>query len=102
VQHKWIKEQVPGDLRVIQIACDTAKIMFPNFKYGWLAEEFKTRLPRELDFQIEADNCQRCGQIFADNPRVSVPKVYRNLAKERVLIMSFENGTPVTHVKDLH
>jgi predicted unusual protein kinase regulating ubiquinone biosynthesis (AarF/ABC1/UbiB family) len=44
--------------------------MFPNFKYGWLADEFKTRLPKELDFQIEADNAIRCGEIFANNPNV--------------------------------
>ena len=54
VQHKWIKEQVPGDLRIIQIACDVACSIFPDFKYAWLAEEFRTRLPRELDFNIEA------------------------------------------------
>ena len=54
VQHKWIKEQVPGDLRCIDLGCAVAGWFFPDFKYGWLAEEFRTRLPRELDFNIEA------------------------------------------------
>lgn len=40
VQHKWIKEQVPGDLRLIQFASDCAMAIFPDFKYGWLPEEF--------------------------------------------------------------
>lgn len=40
VQHKWIKEQVPGDLRLIQFASDCAMWLFPDFKYGWLPEEF--------------------------------------------------------------
>ena len=40
VQHKWIKEQVPGDLRLIQFASDCAMTIFPDFKYGWLPEEF--------------------------------------------------------------
>jgi len=40
VQHKWIKEQVPGDLRLIQFATDCAMAIFPDFKYGWLPEEF--------------------------------------------------------------
>jgi predicted unusual protein kinase regulating ubiquinone biosynthesis (AarF/ABC1/UbiB family) len=36
------------------MGCDIAAWFFPEFKYGWLAEEFRTRLPRELDFNIEA------------------------------------------------
>ncbi len=30
--------------------------IFPDFKYGWLPEEFQTRLPNELDFNKEADS----------------------------------------------
>lgn len=55
---------------------DVAKAIFPNFKYGWLADEFKTRLPRELDFNLEAENAKRCDTIFKGNKRVAVPKVY--------------------------
>ena len=76
VQHRWIKENVNGDLTMVQLGVDVAKTIFPNFKYGWLAEEFKTRLPRELDFVIEADNCKRCAHIFKDNKKVVVPKIY--------------------------
>ena len=55
---------------------DVAKTIFPDFHYSWLAEEFKTRLPRELDFAIEADNAKRCKQIFEHDKRVRVPKIY--------------------------
>jgi aarF domain-containing kinase len=40
VQHMWIREQVPGDLRLIQFATDVACSIFPDFKYGWLPHEF--------------------------------------------------------------
>ena len=102
VQHKWIREQVPGDLRMIQICSDAAAYFFPEFKYGWLAEEFQDKLPRELDYKIEADNCNRCKRIFKDNPNVAVPKVYEQFTKTRILVMSFETGTPVTHVRKIH
>lgn len=75
--------------------------MFPDFKYGWLAEEFNTRLPREIDFNIEANNANRCRSIFKNDKRVAVPKVYDELTRYRVLVMSFEKGIPVTHVKQL-
>lgn len=90
VQHQWIKEQVPGDLNIIDFATDVARFFFPNFKYGWLPEQFRSKLPLELDYFIEADNCKRCGEIFKDNPRVKVPKVFDEFTRNRVLVMSFE------------
>lgn len=98
VQHKWIKEQVPGDLRLIQFASDCAMKLFPDFKYGWLPEEFQTRLPNELDFVKEAGNAERCAKIFENHKNIAVPKVYRKWTSERVLTMSFESGIPATSV----
>ena len=76
--------------------------IFPDFKYGWLPEEFQTRLPNELDFEKEATNCERCSEIFKGNPNVAVPKVYRKHTTERVLTMSFERGISATNVKEMH
>jgi predicted unusual protein kinase regulating ubiquinone biosynthesis (AarF/ABC1/UbiB family) len=87
---------------MIQFGCDLARSLFPEFKYGWLADEFNTRLPREIDFRVEADNCNRCRSIFKDDKRVAVPKIYDSLVRYRTLVMSFEKGTPVTHVNELH
>lgn len=98
VQHVLIKEQVPGDLRMIEIAVDCAKKLFPDFKYGWLAEEFRAKLPLELDFRKEARNCIRCKEMFKNNKRVKVPDVYEEYTTERVLTMSFETGISVAHV----
>ena len=87
---------------MIQLAVDVAKKVFPNFRYSWLAEEFKTRLPRELDFGIEAQNAKRCAEIFRDHKKVSVPKIYDDYTQKRVLVMSYETGFSVARVKDMH
>ena len=85
------------------MATDAAAVLFPDFRYGWLPHEFKVRLPLELDFTKEADNADRCREMFrVQDPRVKVPKVYRELTRQRVLTMSFEEGIPVSHVKELH
>ena len=76
--------------------------MFPDFRYGWLPEEFQTRLQNELDFKKEATNCERCYKIFKDNKNVAVPTVYRDYTAERVLTMSFEEGIPASSVKEMH
>ena len=56
----------------------------------------------ELDFNKEAKNCKRCGDMFKDNPNVAVPKVFDDLTSERVLTMSFEKGIPATNVREMH
>jgi len=86
---------------MIQIACDSAARLFPDFKYGWLASEFRSRLPRELDFSIEAQNAERCRRIFKNEKHVKVPDIYSEHTRGRVLVMSYEDGIPVTHVKKM-
>lgn len=61
----------------------------------------KRDLPRELNYHIEAANAEKCRAIFAHDKRIVVPLIYPSLTRERVLVMSFETGTPVTHVKKM-
>ena len=75
--------------------------LFPDYKYGWLPEEFRVRLPNELNFSKEASNAERCAQIFINNKNVAVPKIYRDFTTERVLTMSFEKGIPVTNIREM-
>ena len=87
---------------MIEIGVDVAKWLFPDFKYGWLAEEFRARLPLELDFKLEAKNAKKCAAMFKDNKRVRVPKIYDDYTFNRVLTMSFETGISVAHVTEMH
>ena len=50
VQHRWIKEQVPGDIKLVKIFCSIAGKLFSQFKYQWVGDEYEKRLPLELDF----------------------------------------------------
>jgi len=39
--------------------------IFPDFQFGWLAEEMRRNLPLELDFVHEARNCEKVAENFA-------------------------------------
>jgi len=93
---------MPGDLRMIKLGLTLGARVFSGFDYLWLYDEIKKNLPNEMDFRKEAANCKRCGEMFKDNPRVHVPKVFDNFSKERLLVMSFEKGMSVTKVKEMH
>jgi predicted unusual protein kinase regulating ubiquinone biosynthesis (AarF/ABC1/UbiB family) len=40
--------------------------------------------------------------MFKSDKRVYIPKIYHELTKPRVLVMSFESGIPLSHVKEMH
>lgn len=43
----------------------------------------------------------KCEKMFEKWDNVTVPKVYSEFTRDRILVMSYEEGTPVTHVKKM-
>ena len=43
---------------------DIAKMIFKDFKYEWLIEEFDKNIHKELDFNKEAQNLKRMDEIL--------------------------------------
>jgi predicted unusual protein kinase regulating ubiquinone biosynthesis (AarF/ABC1/UbiB family) len=50
----------------------------------------------ELDMRREADSCERVRALFADDPRVWIPRIHRALSTGRVLVMERVNGIKIT------
>ena len=73
-------------------------LLFTGFEYEWVGEQFDRNIPRELDFCQEAENCERCGRCFADEPQITTPSVRWKRTSGRVLTMSFEEGVSVTEL----
>ncbi|GBF89209.1 hypothetical protein Rsub_01926 [Raphidocelis subcapitata] len=77
------------------------RVVFPEFNYQWLVDEIKENLPRELNFQHEAANAERCRANFASaksrlGDRVHIPETHPRLSSRRVLTMEFISGARVT------
>ncbi len=58
-------------------------------------EEFGRAIFAQLDFRIEARNNRRFRENFRDNPEVVFPEVIEALSTERILTMSFIEGTKI-------
>ena len=50
-----------------------------------IADEFANAVRGELDYLVEAANCERLGSAFADDDTVAFPKVYWEFTTTRVL-----------------
>lgn len=54
-------------------------------------------IPQELDFELEAENAQRCDRNFRRRSsrvgrRVHIPKISRDLCSRRVITMEYIRG----------
>ena len=66
-----------------------------------IIEEFSRVIAEEMDFEHEADNIERFGNLFRETEFVIIPKVYRELTTRRVLVMQFFEGFRVTEVDEI-
>mgnify|MGYP001811015252 CR=1 FL=1 len=68
------------------------KFLFPDFRFGWIAEETKKNLPIELDFRIEAQNIEKIRRMLGKHSFVKIPHVYQQYSSSRVLTMEYCEG----------
>lgn len=61
-----------------------------------LVDHLASSLRRELDFRIEADNLERMHELLLPFSRLDVPRVYRELSSERLLVMEAIDGGPLS------
>ncbi|KAJ3187905.1 putative aarF domain-containing protein kinase 1 [Gaertneriomyces sp. JEL0708] len=90
IQHPYLDEYTPVDIATVVLIVKLIKKVFPEFEFGWLAEEMQQSLPQELDFVHEAENANKVRSLFHGSAFLKIPEVY--WADRRVLIMEFVAG----------
>lgn len=92
VQHPDLEAFAPLDLALTKYTFSTLKRFFPDYDLEWLSSEMEISLPKELDFQEEADNARRMKAHFAKIPELPlvIPEVI--WAKKRIIVMACESG----------
>jgi predicted unusual protein kinase regulating ubiquinone biosynthesis (AarF/ABC1/UbiB family) len=103
-----VKVQRPGIERLVQTDLAALRVVA-----GWimhyppirrradlpaLLEEFAETLWDELDYEKEADNAERFGEMFASNDGVYIPLVYRRHSTRRVLVLENVEAIKITDV----
>ncbi|PHH92151.1 hypothetical protein CDD83_8719 [Cordyceps sp. RAO-2017] len=93
VQHPELQAWAPLDLALTKYTFSTLKRFFPEYDLEWLSSEMELSLPKELDFQEEAENARRMKAHFAKMPELPlvIPDVI--WAKKRILVMACESGS---------
>jgi predicted unusual protein kinase regulating ubiquinone biosynthesis (AarF/ABC1/UbiB family) len=93
VQHDGIDKAMESDLRNASLLEGAFK-MFAGRKFESkrILDEIRARFREELDYGLEADRQRRFAEIFADQPKVVIPRVHDALSTGRVLTSDFVRG----------
>jgi predicted unusual protein kinase regulating ubiquinone biosynthesis (AarF/ABC1/UbiB family) len=97
VQYPDIEEIVAVDTRNLRRACVVYERFDPQpLELLPLLDEMVNHVGYELDFRREGESCERVRRLFADDPKVQVPEIYREWSTRRVLVMERVGGMKVT------
>ena len=104
VQRPNLKELFIIDLGImLQIAGLLQKNKNWSRGRNWIeiAKECRKVLMKELDFTCEAQYAARFRQQFLDDENVEVPEVVWDMSSEKVLCLSYEEGTKISDIEKL-
>ncbi|HTT13365.1 MAG TPA: AarF/ABC1/UbiB kinase family protein [Burkholderiaceae bacterium] len=97
-----LKIQYPGVARSINSDVDNfasllhvLKLLPHDVDVSAIAAETARELRREADYLAEAASLERYAKLVADEPRLVVPRVHRDLTTGRILAMDYLEGQPL-------
>jgi hypothetical protein len=76
------------------------KRIAPGLDVKATAEEIRSRIGDELDYELEAQNQRALARIFKGHPFIVVPDVVTSLSREKVMVSEFVDGAGFDTFKD--
>lgn len=101
VQRPNITDTIKQDIQIMHHLAELGEKYEPNWKRYQLpamVEEFERSLRKELNFELESRNITKFQEIFKNDSRVVIPKVYKELSTNKILTMSFIEGTKLSEI----
>ncbi|MEK6607371.1 MAG: AarF/ABC1/UbiB kinase family protein [Myxococcota bacterium] len=92
VQYPGVDEAIRADLENAGMLVAMFQAVTPTIDAAPIVEELRSRLLEELDYRQEADHQELFARLHAGNPRVVVPRVFRERSSGRVLTSEFLRG----------
>jgi predicted unusual protein kinase regulating ubiquinone biosynthesis (AarF/ABC1/UbiB family) len=102
VQYPGVAQAVRADMQNLGMILRLMKRIAPGLDVKATAEEIRSRIHEELDYELEASNQRALARIFRGHPFIYVPEVISGLSRERVLVSEFvADGKGFDDVKEM-
>ncbi len=99
VQYPGVAAAVRSDMQNLGLMMRVVKRMAPGMDAKAIAEEIRSRIDEELDYELEAQNQRSLARIFRGHPFIVVPDVVTRLSRERVIVSEFVEGKGFEELK---
>ena len=100
VQYPGVAQAVRADMQNLGIILRLMKRIAPGLDVKATAEEIRSRIGDELDYELEAQNQRALARIFRGHPFIVVPDVVSSLSREKVMVSEFVQGAGFDTFKD--
>ena len=103
VQRPGVRDEVRADMEVLDQVAGMVDATRAGRRVGTRAmlAQFRRSLADELDYRKEAANLEIFGRLAEPEPRLVVPKPYRDFSSSRIITMDRISGKKVTDVGPL-
>jgi ubiquinone biosynthesis protein len=99
IKRPEINQMVEDDIRVIHLLVKILEEYFPElrkFSLQRVVNEFSKTIKRELNFYNEVQNLEKLRKVFSDVEIVLIPKLYKELCIEQVLVFEYVKSKKIT------
>lgn len=100
LQYPDMQSAVDADLKQLGMIFSIHRRMDRAIDTREIHAEIGERLREELDYQREAAHMRLYADIFRDDPRIEVPRVFDELSTRRLLTMNWLEGRPILSFRD--
>ncbi|MFL5974554.1 MAG: ABC1 kinase family protein, partial [Solirubrobacterales bacterium] len=101
VQYPGVAQAVRADMQNLGMILRLMKRIAPGLDVKATAEEVRSRIGDELDYELEAQNQRSLARIFRGHPFIVVPDVVTSLTHEKVIVSEFVSGLGFDAIKQL-
>src|SRR3954453_21534887 len=101
VQYPGVAQAVRADMQNLGMILRLMKRIAPGLDVKATAEEVRSRIGDELDYELEAQNQRSMARIFRGHPFIVVPEVVTSMTHEKGIVSEFVSGLGFDAVKQL-
>lgn len=92
VRHPGVEQAIRADFKTAAIGTLFARLTAPGTNLDEVLAEAQARFLEECDYALEARRQARFGQLYADHPFITIPKVHPGVSGPRVLTSTWHDG----------
>src|ERR671921_424208 len=89
VQYPGVAAAVRADMQNLGMILRLMKRIAPGLDVKNTADEIRSRIYDELDYELEAQNQRALARIFRGHPFIVVPDVVSSMSREKVMVSEF-------------